>query len=404
MILPWFLVAVSWAVSLTWLALAVRSLRHARRATQLHPSAAQIPLARAEPIDAVVPAHNEEAHIRDTVEQIAHQNYPRLRLIVVDDQSTDRTAAILNDLTSSGQLPHPCQVVHGEARPDGWVGKTWAVHQGVKRSEADWLWFVDADMGLHPSALTSALELAHSQNADLVTLAPQAVCTTFWQSVMALTLTHLLGHLYPPCRVNDPADPLAMAVGGFILIRRSAYEQAGGHEAVRSEIVDDINLARRVKQAGGRLVLAAAPKLAWTHMYGSFSDIWRGLRKNAYAGMDYLPHKLVVGSLAALVMVWTPSLALLAGGLGLQTQALPALPTSLLLASGALGVLFQALSAAPFALFLKLGWGYLATVPIGLTAYVAIAAASAWHYHRGRVLWKDRAFVAPPSRPRDPRL
>ena len=200
----------------------------------------------------------------------------------------------------------------------------------------------------------SALELAHSTKADLVTLAPQAICDTFWQSVMALALTHLLGHLYPPCRVNDPADPLAMAVGGFILIRRSAYEQAGGHEAVRSEIVDDINLARRVKETGGRLVLAAAPKLAWTHMYGSFSDIWRGLRKNAYAGMDYLPHKLIVGSLAALVMAWTPWLALLAGGLGLLTQALPLLPTSFLLASGLLGVLFQALSAAPFALFLKL--------------------------------------------------
>ena len=111
--------------------------------------------------------------------------------------------------------------------------------------------------------------------------------------------------------------------------------------------------------------------------------------------MDYLPHKLIVGGLAALLMVWTPWLAALAGVVGMLALGWPLTITALLLATGGVGLIAQAVSAAPFALFLKLPWFYLTTVPIGLTTYVAIAAASAWHYHRGRVLWKDRAFVAP---------
>jgi hypothetical protein len=125
-----------------------------------------------------------------------------------------------------------------------------------------------------------------SNGADFVLLLPGVRCRTFWQGAIASSFLQLLSQLYRLDRVNDPTRPEVIAAGGFILVRRSTYERAGGHEAVRSAVIEDIHLARRVKETGGKILVRLAPALAWTHMYGKFSEIWRGLRKKAYAGMD----------------------------------------------------------------------------------------------------------------------
>ncbi|WP_435017470.1 glycosyltransferase [Tundrisphaera sp. TA3] len=368
-------------VALGWTALAVRLIR--KRPAFRFLTAIDGPLPGDLPaVDAVVPARNEGAHVAGTVAALLDQDYPRLAITVVDDQSTDATAEVVARIAAGSDSVH---LVRGEERPAGWVGKTWAVHQGVQATSAGWLWFVDADMGLHPRALATAVHEAGRTGADLVSFLPGATCRTFWQGAIGATLGQILAQLYPLDRVNDPARPDAIAAGGFILVRREAYDRAGGHEACRREIVDDIQLARKVKESGGRLAVRVAPSLAWTHMYGGFAEIWVGLRKNAYAGMDYMPHKYVTGSLLALAMAWIPWIA---AGLGLARGA------SLLLGLGAWGILAQAMTSAPVLVFLGLPWWFAFTLPAGISAYVAIASASVWHYHRGRILWKGREIAA----------
>jgi hypothetical protein len=228
------------------------------------------------------------------------------------------------------------------------------------------------------------------------------VAETFWQATIGLTLTQLLATLYPEPRVNDPDRPDAMAVGGFILIRRPVHARVGGHEAVRGEIVEDIALGRRVKQAGGRIRLRAAPGLVWTHLYGSLGAIWRGLRKNAYAGMGYQFHKYATGALGALVMAWTPPATLLLGSLALASGRGPAPLAGLLAGLGAVGWLAQAATALPYARFLRLRPAMALSLPLGLSLYVAIATASVWHHLRGRIIWKDAVFVPTNSSAPDP--
>ncbi len=346
-------------------------------------------------VDAIVPARDEEAHIAATVESIRAQEYPALTITVVDDQSTDSTAAILEQLASPSGARVPLRLVRGTDRPEGWVGKTWAVHQGASGASGDWLWFVDADMGLHPRALASAIAEADRTGADFVSFLPGVRCRTFWQGAIASSFLQLLGQLYPLDRVNDPGRPEAIAAGGFILVRRSAYDRAGGHRAVCREIIEDIQLARRVKAAGGRLSIRLAPALAWTHMYGGFGEIWRGLRKNAYAGMDYMPHKYATGALIALLLAWAPWLCLGVGLLGADRRPIA-------IGIGIWGIAAQALATAPILLFLDLSPPFAFTLPAGITAYVAIASASVWHHHRGRILWKGRSIspstVAAPAR------
>ncbi len=380
-------VALGAAVALGWTALAVRLVAHSRGKSSrfLRPVASVAPDAPA--VDAIVPARNEEAHVAATVAALRAQAYPRLTITVVDDQSTDATAAILDRLAAESEAGADggasLRVVRGSERPEGWVGKTWAVHQGVAGARAEWLWFVDADMSLHPLALATAVAEADDSGADLVSLLPGVTCASFWQGTIASVLAQILGQLYPLDRVNDPGHPEAIAAGGFILVRRSAYDRAGGHEACRRSIIEDIQLARLVKASGGRLSIRLGPGLAWTHFYGRFGEIWRGLRKNAYAGMDYLPHKYATGAIVALAMAWGPLLALAHGVYWGRWAAV---------AVGAWGVLAQAAAAAPTLVFLGLPAPFAFAMPAGITAYVAIATSSVWHHHRGRILWKGRTI------------
>jgi chlorobactene glucosyltransferase len=374
----------AFAVAFGWSCLAARLIGKRRAYAFLGPDASTA--VDAPEIDAIVPARDEEEHVEATLRGLAGQDYAGLSILVVDDQSSDRTAEIVASLVKD--LRVPIRLVRGVERPAGWVGKTWAVHQGVERATAEWIWFVDADMAMHPRALATALNLARARGADCVSLFPRPICRTFWQASIATSFLQILAQLYPFDRVNDPEHPEAVAAGGFILVRRSAYLHVGGHEAVRGEIVEDIQLARRLKQAGFRLVVALAPGLATTHMYGSLAAIGRGLRKNAYAGMDYLFYKFAFGLLFGIVMAWAPLISLIFGiGRGLPE----------LVVLGAWGVFAQAAASYPTTRFLGVSPLYAFTFPAGMSAYMAIAASSVWQYHRGGTVWKGRRFVATPG-------
>ncbi len=380
--------SVAFLIAAFWSVLAVRMLLEGRRVRLLRPVGGGPPV-DGPSIDVVMPAHNEERHVEATVESVLSQDYPHLRLIVVNDQSTDSTGAILKRLANRVP-PERLKVLEGIERPAGWVGKTWAVHQGAEQSRTEWLSLIDADMTLDPRAISTAWREAVRSDADLVSFLPGADCFTFWQRAVGLVLGQILAQLYPLSRVNDPSRPEALAAGGFILVRRATYDRIGGHAALRHEIVEDIQLARRVKTAGGTLSVHPAPSLVKTHMYGGLGDIWRGLRKNAFAGMDYQLHKFVVGAVAGLVLLWTPVLALFLGVQDvLQPEFGPAWPWLL---AGAWGWSAQALWCTPMLVFLKLPIPYAFTLPVGGTAFIAITTSSVWHHLRGRILWKGRVY------------
>lgn len=371
---------VAGVAALVWTVFAANILWITGKTRFLRPHDGPVPAA-APTVEVVIPAHNEEAWIAATVGYVLAQDYPIGRVTIVDDGSTDRTGAILDDLAES----RPIRVIHGAGRPTGWVGKTWAVTQGARGATADWLLFVDADMGLDPRALATAMDRAGRDGADLVSFIPRPEIKTFWQGAVALPIGAILFTMYPLHKTNDPASPVAIAAGGFLLVKRSLYESVGGHEAVRSEIVEDIQLSRAIKEAGGRLSVHFAPDLAWTHMYGSFGEIWRGLRKNAYAGMEYQLHKFVTGAIGGQVMAWSPIVAAVVG------VALGSWPLGLV---GAWGWLAMIAATAPFVPYLRASPLFALAMPVGSFVYTAIACSSVWHHYRGRIMWKDVTFSA----------
>ncbi len=386
------LLLLAFVVTIAWLGLAFYSLRAARHSRRLKPSALQKDDSPP-PLDVIIPARNEDKWIAQTLKSLQAQDYPHLAIIIVDDQSTDQTASVVQE--SAAQAPPnspPIRLLSGTDRPDGWVGKTWALHQGIEASTSDWICMIDADVILHPQTLSTAWSEARRVGADMISLLGQPRCRTFWQASIGLALVHILYMLYPLREVNRVAGSVAVAHGAFMMIRRDIYRAIGGIKQVKAEIVEDIQFAQLVKSNGYRLQASPAPDLLQTHMYGSLMAIREGLRKNAFAGMQYRLHKFIFGSITGLIMAWMPLVAIMIGLLGLVTGQGDQASSWSLIGIGLVGSLAQAISTSPVIVFLSIPPWYAFALPIGLSIYIAITTESVLLYFQGRVLWKGRSY------------
>jgi len=229
-------------------------------------------------VSVIIPARNEEMNIERVVRSVAAQTHVQ-EVIVVDDESTDRTGEILARLRD--EIP-ALRTIRLDALPEGWTGKSHAAATGAERAAGEWLLFTDADTEHLPGSLEALLARARGENADLLSLSPGQQTLTWWEKAIIPFVFVQLAKLFPFEEVSDPASPRAAANGQYLLIRRSVYNKAGGHGAVRSEILDDVELARRVKAAGGKLVFLPGPEWVRTRMYRAFGDMWQGWSKNLY--------------------------------------------------------------------------------------------------------------------------
>lgn len=230
------------------------------------------------PVSVIVPARNEAANIERLVRSLAAQDGVR-EILVVDDQSEDGTFEILQSLKAEApQL----RVLRVERLPEGWLGKNYAVSVAAEEAEGDWLLFTDADTEHLPGSLAAVLGRAEREGVDLLSLSPGQRTPTWWEKAVIPLVYVNLARLYRFEEVSDPASPAAAANGQFLLIRRALYERVGGHRAIRDKLLEDVELAKRAKQAGGKLLFL--PGAAWiqTRMYRTFPEMWRGWTKNLY--------------------------------------------------------------------------------------------------------------------------
>jgi cellulose synthase/poly-beta-1,6-N-acetylglucosamine synthase-like glycosyltransferase len=248
-------------------------------------SAAQFPK-----VSVIVPAYNEAENIRDCAIAILEStalSVNNLEVLIVDDRSTDDTLAIAQTLQQ--QLNDPrLKILAGQARPVNqyWAGKNWACAEAVQVATGDFLLFIDADVRLKPGAIETAIETVQTERIDLLTCMPALVCECFAEWLVQPLMFNHLAVCFDFTAVNDPTTESAFAAGPFMLFRRSAYDKIGGHEAVASEIVEDVELARRIKRAGLKLGLYAGSNLAFVRMYRSWSALWEGWTKNLYLGAN----------------------------------------------------------------------------------------------------------------------
>jgi glycosyltransferase involved in cell wall biosynthesis len=236
-------------------------------------------------ITAIIPARNEEESIARAVESVAGQ--PEIgEVIVVNDQSTDRTGEILAGLAA--RIPK-LKVLNTVELPAGWVGKNHAVAFGAAHASGDWLLFTDADTYHQPGSARRALNDAAENNAVLVSYSPEQELGSFWERVLIPFVYCRLAAHFSFARVNRPDTKDAAANGQYLMVLRDVYEKVGGHAAIRGEILEDVALARRVKSAGYGIYFTAPMGTVRTRMYRSLGAMWQGWTKNLYLLMGGTP-------------------------------------------------------------------------------------------------------------------
>ena len=340
-------------------------------------------------LSVIVPARNEERSIERCVRSLLAQTLHDYEVIVVDDRSEDRTGAILADLAREDPR---LRVISGAPLPDGWVGKPWALAQGVRAARGAWLLFTDADTCHAPHASSSALAFVRARGADALSIwTHQELGSWGERAVLPTIMAMVMLGSGTMAQVNDPADrDHALANGQFILVARAAHEALGGFDALRGEIVEDIAFARRLKADGRfRLVLADGAQLVRVRMYTSLRELWNGFTKNMYLGAE--GDLLKLGGGAAFLALLSLVPAALAVDAVVRRRPLRALEALLCLANG---IAVEAHGLRKTGIPPRFAW----YAPVGYAICGAILVNSTLRTLTGRgVEWRGRRYTGRPG-------
>ena len=274
---------VAW--SLPWVVVPATILWKARNSTELETFSADLP-GDAPLVSVVVPSRNEARNIDACVRSILASTWPNLEVIVVNDHSTDGTGDIARRITDPR-----LRVIDNPDLPDGWFGKQWACHNGAAVAKGSFLLFTDADTRHGPELLARSMRAARERKADLFSVAGSQTMDTFWEKLLQPHVFGLMlarfGDLDRVSASTNPYDKVAN--GQMMLVRRDVYDRAGGHEAVRSHVAEDLRMAQEWTRLGYSVQLISGLDYMSTRMYVGLREFVKGWGKNIYAaGRDTL--------------------------------------------------------------------------------------------------------------------
>ena len=333
----------------------------------------------------LVPARDEEPSIGAAVESFCQQDYPDFEVIVVNDRSSDKTGEILAEL--GGRFDN-LTVLEGAEPPNGWLGKAYALETAQRFASGEWLLLIDADVVLEPGAARAAIGRAVSEEIDLISGIVDYRRYGFWEELLIsyfrnlqLTITRLARFL--PDRVRS-----RIAVGSFILIRREAYDAIGLHESIRSELPNDVAIAKAIARAGRTWEFLFLDRLVHWRMYQGFGGIWNGFVKNWFP----MTGGTVAGFVLHLLFVASQLAPWIAGVVLIGVEPLEESdPRTIALAITTFGV-FLLIAMTIRTRFPSSAWS-IPLYPLAVSVFFLISLRSAWrHVVVRRIEWRGREY------------
>jgi len=325
-------------------------------------------------VSIIVPARNEESCLGDCLQSLTTQTGLSFEIIVVDDHSTDLTRSIALSFPS-------VQMIDAGPLPEGWTGKNNAVTAGARRARGAWLLFTDADTVHLPGSLARSLGEAQQKHVALLSYSPEQIVTGFWEKSVMPVIFAELASKYRPSQVSDPHSPAAAANGQYILVTREAYNAIGGHAALKDSLLEDVDLARAIKNSGRTIFFRYGGDAVRTRMYRSFPQLREGWTKNL-AVLFPSPVRLAFWRLMEFVAL-VASLVLLVWSV--QTRDFLYTPLCLF---------------APLFTFIRISrahfrWDATLLAPLGLPLFSYLLLCSKLSHRAGNVSWKGRTYGAP---------
>ncbi|NEU08182.1 glycosyltransferase [Flavihumibacter sp. R14] len=362
-------------ISLSWLSLSLFLVIKSRKVHYLKNISPVVNLP-VPSVDIIVAVKDEEADVEAALTSVYMQRYPKFKIIVVNDRSTDRTAEILDRMVQNNSA---ITVISIENLPQGWLGKNNALFQGYLASSSEWLLFTDADVIFDLRALNRAMRYAQAKQLDHLAIIPEITSRSGLFRSVINTFAIMLEMRQRPWDVSDPTSGASIGIGAFNLVKRTAYERAGTHTAISMRPDDDLKLGERIKAAGLRqdvLYGEGGISLDW---YPGLPQFVKGLMKNTFSIADYNLLKAI--------------------GMGLACLIVFVLPVPIVLFSGTKGLLsaLVILVAQILLMLLKKGihgrWWHALMIPFAGSVMIYIILLSAIKTMRqGGIYWRDSFY------------
>jgi hopene-associated glycosyltransferase HpnB len=339
-------------------------------------------------VTAVIPARDEADVIATSLASLLAQDYPgRFSIVLVDDNSSDGTAAVAKATAEKLGRTDRVRVISGRPLPGGWTGKLWAVHQGVTAAEdgaPDYLLLTDADIMHAPDSVKWLTAHAARGGYVLTSLMAKLRCVSLAEQTLVPAFVYFFQMLYPFAWVADPQHRTAAAAGGCVLVKADALRDSGGIEGIRGALIDDCTLARALKRQGP-IWLGLTERVVSLRPYPAFADVKAMVSRSAYAQLRYSP-LLLLGTVLGMAMTFLlpPLLAIFASG---AAQV-----------AGLLAWAAMAMSMTPMLIFYRLPslWGV--ALPGIALLYTYYTLNSAWQHWRKRGgQWKGRVYADVPG-------
>ncbi|CQR65535.1 Glycosyl Transferase Family Protein [Streptomyces leeuwenhoekii] len=347
------------------------------------------------PVCVVVPARDEAAVLPASLPSLLAQDYPgRAEVFLIDDGSSDGTAELARALARRhGGLPLTVDSPGGEP-PAGWTGKLWALRHGIGLARArapEYLLLTDADIAHAPDSLRHLVAAARTGGFDLVSQMARLRVRSRWERLVVPAFVYFFAQLYPFRRVGRKSARTAAAAGGCVLLRAEAADRARVPEAIRHAVIDDVALARAVKDGGGHIWLGLAERVDSVRPYPRLHDLWRMVSRSAYAQLRHHP-LVLAGTVAGLALVYlVPPAALVAGAAAGDTAAA---------VLGGLAWLVMTGTYLPMLRYYRQPPWLAPLLPFTASLYLLMTVDSAVRHYRGRgAAWKGRTYARPDAVP-----
>ena len=332
-------------------------------------------------ISVLIPARNEEDKIYPCVKSLLAQDYPDFQVIVLNDNSTDLTGAILRDFAQKDERLH---VIKGLPLPPDWLGKHWACHQLYRASDGELLMFTDADTVHTPDTLRCAATALQEQNADMLSIIPRHRLVS-WAEKLAMPIFALgvFATVPLPRRLRPRDIKVLSSSGKLMLFRRRSYEKSGGFEAIKQNVLDDLQLPQEVTAAGMRYRLFDGTNNVSCRMYHNLREVHEGLSKNTFAAFGYSLPLSIFTWLWVTFVFWEPIIAL-------GIRRMPDYPPLLSLGLAAISILASILLFTVYYQRFKFPIYMVFLFPLSIVLMTVIAFSSMYLTLSGQTTWKDR--------------
>jgi len=335
-----------------------------------------------ENICVIIPARNEESYILSTLKSIGDQKIKNLSIIVVDDRSRDKTNLLVSEFKKKNKN---ISIITGKKLPKGWVGKVWALKQGVdeaKKKKFDYYIFIDSDIELRKKIINNVINFLKDRDLAMVSLMAKLNCKSFWEKTLIPPFIFFFQKIYPFSLANNPKSKLAAAAGGFIACKAVLFRNKNIYEKIKSKVIDDCNIAKIIKERGD-IWIGLTYLVVSNRGYTKLNSIWKMVSRTAFEQLSYSKTLLLMSMLGMFVLYLSPVIAIISAIIMNLTNLLL---LNLLIFASILLIFF------PTFKFYNLGIIYIFFVPFSSFLYMLMTISSAYSHYKSGNIWKGRSY------------